>query len=36
MQQMDRNHDGCGIVTGGGMIYEPLPGIEGKVRSCEG
>jgi len=33
---MDRNNDGCGIVIGGGVLYEPLPDIEGKVRSYEG
>ena len=32
---IDRNHDGCRIVIGGEMIYEPLPDIEGKIRSYE-
>lgn len=31
-----RNRSCCGIITGGRVLYEPLPDIERRVRSYEG
>jgi len=33
---IDRNHNDCGIVIEGMILYELLPDIEGRVRDYEG
>jgi len=33
---MNRNHNACGIVIEGEILYRLLPDIEGKVRDYEG